>query len=159
MLFDAWLQLYGVRHWVVESDGFNAGFQQDARLKAWTKANQVHIEPHQTRGIKHDPLIGVGSYTALFRDDLIDLPYGDSETRQKVGLYLRQLYNFTDDAAKQRRRRADLAMAGWFPNKAIRRLEKEAMARAAEVQSIDSHYPTSYPRLTNFTTMNQAPWR
>jgi hypothetical protein len=153
-----WKNRYGLQQWVIESDGFNAGFSNNRRFKEWLKATEIHVEPHQTKDLKYDRNYGVGADARLFRDGLIDLPYGDPRGRSLVQIYQRQLTAFTDDPIKNRRGKSDVLMAAWFPSKAIRRYEKELQARNSEVKSIDSAYPVSYPGISGFTTHNTAPW-
>lgn len=158
-LMKDWQERYGCDVWAVEKDGFNSGFQNDARFRHWVRLNGVHVEPHLTQGLKFDKIYGVGSMAVLFRDKLIHLPYGNPESRQKVNTYVKQLYSFTDDASKSQRGKTDVLMAAWFPNRRIRRMEKEVIARAASgVKALDSSYPVSYPGLTGFSDWNEAPW-
>ena len=158
-LFDRWLRAYGVRHWVVEENGFQKAIREDPRIKAWARENDVHLEGHVTGINKHDPLYGVGAMSRLFGDGLVDLPYADNAARQKSELFKRQAVRFTDDPTAQKRNTADVLMAAWFPQKTIRRWEKELVVARSRVQQVDSAYPSSYPSLSGFTTgMNEAPW-
>jgi hypothetical protein len=68
---------------------------------------------------------------------LINLPWGDEETRGKVRAYERQLLEF-DPEAKTR----DLVMAGWFPETQIRRWNRQ---RNTHVQH-KGYTPTGYGR-------------
>ncbi len=166
---DAWLEigelwrvLYGIKHWVIEDKGFQAGYRTDPRVVAWARQNGIHLEGHETEGgTKHDPLYGVGAGKGLFNAGLIDLPYGNAESIAKSELYRRQLVGFTDDPAKQRKKKSDVLMAGWFPRKTIRRWEKELVAAATKgSRTAHNPYPSSYPGIKSFTKgMNQAPWR
>lgn len=158
-----WFDMYGVREWVFEESGAWTGegsLRHDLAIKKYAKANDIHIAGLETQGAnKHDPLLGTGAMTRLFRDNMVDLPYGDERAKQKTNAYVRQLLRYTDDAAVQSRRKSDIHMASWLPTKSIRRMEKEALADlSSEVTALDSNYPVSYADLDGFTDTNQAPW-
>lgn len=158
-LFDKWLQMYGLRHWVIEENGFQKAIREDPRIRAWAKENGVHLEGHVTGTNKHDPLYGVGAMSRLFTDGLMDLPYKDGKAQAKSEMYKRQAVRFTDDGNLQKKNVSDILMGGWFPQKVIRRWEKEYAAELTRVQPIDSAYPTSYPNVGGFTSeISEAPW-
>ena len=159
--FEDWYFNYGVDYWVVEQNMYKGSIKRDPRVREFCARHDVYIEQLDTQGPnKHDPRWGVGAMKRLFTTDMIDLPYGSPQAREKTNLYARQLYSFTEDAMAQRKRRSDVMMAAWFPSKVIRRWEKEAIAEASrEVVQLDSQYPASYPGLSGFTNHNHAPWR
>jgi len=144
------LEQYGCHHWVVEDNGFQRAIRQDRDIRDWSADNGVYLEGHITGAQKADPHFGVGSMSKLF-PDRIDLPYGTPEARSKTDLFLQQAYNFTDDGASQRKRKSDVLMAAWFPQKAIRRLIREQQAAVAvDYEPMFSGYQMSQ--------WNEAPW-
>jgi hypothetical protein len=157
---EAWLDIYGVKYWVVETNMYKGSIRKDPRVVEFCRLNGVHIEDFSTQGAnKHDPRHGVAAQKRLFTHDMIDLPYGDNASREKTNTYARQLYAFTDDAVTQAKQKSDVMMAGWFPQKRISKWEKETIVDRAPVRQLASAYPTSYPNLTGFTNQGQAPWR
>jgi len=131
-LFKKWLTDYNCRQWVIEENGFQRAIRQDPRIKEWASRHGVHLEGHQTQGPnKHDPLFGVGGMSRLFRDQLIDLPYGTSVARAKTDMYVRQALAFTDNHQRGRNSKTDLLMSSWFPQKVLRRWQKEFEAHMA----------------------------
>lgn len=145
------LATYGVRHWVVEDNGFQRAIRLDRHVRDWANAEGVFLEGHITHTQKADPMFGVGSMTRLFEQGKIDLPYGTPEARAKTDLYLKQAYNFTDDGSQQRRRKSDVLMASWFPQKPIRRLLREHQA------AIDVQYSPMFEAYQQ-SEWNSAPW-
>lgn len=133
-LFEEWLDIYGVKHWVIEENGFQKAIRENRDVREWAQRNGVYLEGHQTQGgNKHDPLYGVGAMANLYDQRMVDIPWGDEATREKFRLYVRQLLRFVDNADLMRRttRKSDILMASWFPMKVIRRLRKEAIAQAS----------------------------
>ena len=127
-----WFGRYGVNHWVIEENGFQRAIRQDSEIKRWAADNGVYLEGHQTQGNKQDPRFGVTSLVRLFRDRIIDLPYGNAASIDIVELFIRQLLNFTDTGTGVATRGlTDLPMAAWFPLKVIRRWQKESQAAAS----------------------------
>jgi hypothetical protein len=158
-LFIDWYDEYQCKHWVIEENGFQRGIRRDPRVKAECERRGIYLEGHFTHGKnKNDPMYGVGAMSRLYRDDLWDLPYGDPATRAIVDQFIVQHLTFTDDAAAQRKRLSDILMSTWFPQKVIRRWEKETVVNDAAVKQIDSAYPVSYPGLDR-SGPNSAPWR
>lgn len=159
ILAEKWRIELGVYHWVIEDNNFQKGYLTDPRVKAWKQNHGVHLEGHSTYGNKHDPRYGVGAMSRLYRDRLIDVPYGDGNSRVLADKLRRQALGFVDEPTS-RKRLTDMLMASWFPQKVFRRWEKELVAEAAKVkQRTDSDYGMSYPNLSGFSQMNQAPWR
>jgi len=157
-LFEMWLKLYDVKHWVIEDNGFQALYLDDPRVKVFSKRHDVYFESHKTYGNKNDPLYGVGAMTRLFRDELIDLPMGDSRSREKVGIYRRQLLNFSEADGRNSKLKTDVHMSSWFPQKTIRRWEKEAIVANVHTESTNMPYPQSYAGLQGFSGLQKAPW-
>jgi hypothetical protein len=152
------LELYNVQHWVVEDAGFQDVFTKDPRVRSFSKVHDVYFESHSTGHNKNHALYGVGAMTRLFKEELIDLPYGDQEARDKSNVLRKQLLNFTDAASGTTKVKSDVHMASWFPQKTIRRWEKEAIVAAAQAQSNNTPYPQSYAGLSGFTDLQKAPW-
>lgn len=136
-----WYETYGCAHWVVEDNGFQRAIRMDEKIREWANRAGVFIEGHQTQGQnKNDPLFGVGAMARLYDASLVDLPYGTDEAREKTVAYTRQMLTFTDVAYKYKRtnRKTDILMASWFPQKVLRRWEKEYQAE------MDVDYEPSY---------------
>ena len=157
-LAENWYQNYGLAHWVVEDMGFQKGYRTEQRVRDWATDRGVHIEGHTTGSNKADPYFGVGAMANLYRQNRIDLPYGTAEAREKTQLFVRQAIRFVELTAttttgptRKNRSQTDLLMAGWFPQKVIRRWQKEQDAHQA-VQ-----YQTAYPGW-DVSTINQTPW-
>ena len=157
-LFQQWHDMYGLKYWVIEENGFQRAYRVDPRVRDFCSRNDVTMVGTQTQGTnKHDPAFGVGAMNRLF-PDLIDLPYGSAEARQKVDMFKRQAVRFTEDAQQQRRKQSDILMSAWFPTKTIRRWEKEAMAAWDEVEQEDSYsYGVAYPTIGASNDGNM-PW-
>ena len=157
-LFVEWYKLYRCQHWVIEENGFQRGIRRDPRVKETCDRLDIHLEGHVTMGRnKHDPKYGVGAMARLYRESLVDLPYRSSGTRAQIDQFVGQHLTFTDDGQKQRRNTSDLLMAAWFPQKVIRRWEKEEVAELASVRQVNSVYPTSYASIDR-SGPNEAPW-
>lgn len=145
------LESYGVRHWVVEDNGFQRAIRQDKDIQRWANEHGVYLEGHITGAQKADPHFGVGSMSKLFEQHLVDLPYGTPQARTKVDMFLKQAYMFTDESSTQRKRKSDILMASWFPQKAIRRTMREAQA------AIDVDYEPMFSGY-QMSDWNEAPW-
>jgi hypothetical protein len=159
-LMQRWLLKYDCRHWVIEENLFHGSIRKDPRVRYFVKMNEIHMEQIDTQGTnKHDPSYGVGAMKRLFTSQIVDLPYGTDEARTKTNMYAKEMYSFTDDATLQAKRKANILMASWFPQKVIRRWEKEAIAERTRVVPISSPYPSSFSGVQGFTRNNVAPWR
>lgn len=149
-----WWETYGLSHWVIEENGFQRAIRQDARIREWATAKGVYLEGHQTQGgNKNDPLFGVGAMANLYAAQMVDLPYGTEDARTKTSLYTRQMLMFVDQAEKLRRqnRKSDVLMASWFPQKVIRRWQKETQA------AMSTDYDPSYAGFES-TEWGEVPW-
>lgn len=149
-----WLSRYGVRHWVIEKNLYHGGIRQDPGIASFCAANGIITEDHQTQLNKWDPRMGVTAAVALYREGLVDLPYGDAPSQTKTDIYQRQLIAVADLAPGGRSMRAitDVAMAAWFPQKVYYRL----MAQSASVAQV--LYRQSFAGYQT-ATWNDAPWR
>lgn len=158
-LFEWWLEAYGLKHWVIEENGFQRGYRTDPRVVQFCKKNGVYLEGTKTGLNKLDPGFGVGAMSRFF-PDLADLPAGNPEAIAKSEILKRQAVRFTDVSSQQRRNTSDVLMSAWFPQRTIRRWEKEAMADATSVVPVESYeYGIAYPDLTSFGADNDLPWK
>ena len=66
----------------------------------------------------------------MFQEQKISLPYLGYEAQEKVNLYTSQLVYFSSAKNKSKSigTKTDIAMASWFPMRAIRRMQKERLA-------------------------------
>lgn len=152
-----WLEMYELRHWVVEVNMYRTGFIKEPRAVNWFNENGILVEPHETQTNKHDPLYGVGSMRSDYTHDdpakvSVNLPYGSPEAKAKTELYVSQQLRFTDNAEKLRRRTTDLLMASWFPQKVIRRLISEQESARQQFE-----YSPSFSGF-DVTSLNDIPW-
>jgi len=157
VLFKRWLEAYGLRFWVVETNGFQAAILEDEPIQHWARANDVKIVPHQTGVNKHDPSWGVGAMDRLYAAQLIDLPYGDAESVEKVDSYIKQTLNFTDQGQAHRKNLSDELMASWLPSEQIKKLERKLRNDNNPPSHREGGYQKSYPNLTRMTGRT-TPW-
>lgn len=142
-LMKQWHADHLTSHWVVEENGFQKAILVDRDIKEWSARNGVLVEGHQTQGYnRNDDRFGVTSLVRLFRDGLIDLPFGTSEAREKTLLYVGQLLNFSTDT-KRRHGVTDLVMASWFPMKHVYRWMRGPVTSQAAVDydPVFANYP------------------
>ena len=149
-----WYEKYNLAHWVIEENGFQKAIRQDKDIKDYTSRFGIYLEGHQTQKNKYDPIYGVGSMQQLFEQQLINLPYGNTESETKSNIYRRQLIYFSSaasKASKAKNYKSDVVMASWFPLKVIRRLGKERLAE------VGLDYKPSFGEW-NLSDMNESPW-
>ena len=149
-----WYEKYNLAHWVIEENGFQKAIRQDKDIKDYTSRFGIYLEGHQTQKNKYDPIYGVGSMQQLFEQQLINLPYGNTESETKSNIYRRQLIYFSSAASKASKAKSyksDVVMASWFPLKVIRRLGKERLAE------VGLDYKPSFGEW-NLSDMNESPW-
>ena len=149
-----WYEKYNLSHWVIEENGFQRAIRQDEKIKDYCARFGIYLEGHQTNKNKHDPIFGVGSMAQLFKEGLINLPYGDADSEVKSNIYRRQLIYFSSAASKSKNNKgykSDVVMASWFPLKVIRRLGKERLAE------VGLDYKPSFGEW-DISNMNEAPW-
>ena len=147
-----WYQKYDLQHWIIEENGFQTAIRQDDKIKEFVLRSGITMQGHVTGKNKHDPMYGVGSMAGLFENQKIHLPVGNSESLAKVNAYKQQLLYFDGKPVNQRNKeKTDIVMAGWFPMKVFRRMNKEQLA------TMGLDYTASY---TNFegSDYNEAPW-
>ncbi len=147
-----WYHKYDLQHWVIEENGFQTAIRQDDKIKEFVLRSGITMQGHVTGKNKHDPMYGVGSMAGLFENQKIHLPTGNSESMAKVNAYKTQLLYFDGKPVSQRNKeKTDIVMAGWFPMKVFRRMNKEQLA------TMGLDYNASYTDF-GFTEMNEAPW-
>ena len=148
-----WYAKYGLAHWIIEENGFQRAIRQDRELREWTSRNGVHLEGHQTQKNKFDPYFGVGAMSEMFDKELINLPYGNTDSQSKSNIYRRQLLYFSNAASKASSKgyKSDIVMASWFPIKIVRRLQKEY------ISEMGHDYTPSFSSF-DVSTLNKAPW-
>ena len=149
-----WYEKYGLAHWVIEENGFQKAIRQDTELKDYCARFGIYTEGHQTQKNKFDPIFGVGSMAQLFKEQLINLPYGDADAEVKSNIYRRQLIYFSSASNKAKSSKgykSDVVMASWFPLKVIRRLGKERLAE------VGLDYKPSFGEW-DLSEINEAPW-
>lgn len=118
-----WHAKYGLKTWVVESMYFQDAIRQHVPIVDFAAKRGIVLNPHITdRWNKFNRDFGVTAQFALFKNDppLIDLPYGDAQSIDRVRAYEQQVLNFEPVSGKRTRRPTDLVMAGWFPETQIR---------------------------------------
>ena len=156
-LWEEWLRLYGVRHWVLEDNAFQELYLKDPRTRAWANRNDVTIEGHSTYQNKTDPVYGVSAMKRLWVAELVDLPYLDEEAIRGTNLYCKQLKAHSDE--RRVKGKTDVKMAAWFPTSRIRRWEKELAVEKAKAKiRNDDVYPRSYENVSGFSGADNAPW-
>jgi len=149
-----WYEKYNCAHWVIEENGFQKAIRQDEKIKDLCARFGIYTEGHQTQRNKFDPIFGVGSMAQLFKEGLINLPYGDANSEVKSNIYRRQLIYFSSAANKAKGNKSyksDVVMTSWFPLKVIRRLGKERLAE------VGLDYEPSFGDW-NISDMNESPW-
>ena len=147
-----WYHKYDLQHWVIEENGFQTAIRQDDKIKEFVLRSGITMQGHITGKNKHDPMYGVGAMAGLFENQKIHLPTGDAESQAKVNAYKAQLLYFDGKPVSQRNKeKTDIVMAGWFPMKVFRRMNKEQLA------TMGLDYNASYTDF-GFTEMNEAPW-
>ena len=79
-----WKQKYDLYHWVIEENNFQKAIRQDPRIKEYANVNGIILEGHETYKNKWDSHFGVTSLAPMFADQLIILPYGNTESQVKA---------------------------------------------------------------------------
>ena len=146
------LEAYGVKHWVIEDMAFQRGYREDDKIVTWAAANDVFIEGHTTGVNKYDELYGVGAMNRLIIAGQMNFPYGTPDARLKSDLWRRQALSFSDEQRLNRKRRTDILMASWFPQKVYRRLRAEWQAH-----NVTTTYDESYSGM-DLTWIGEDPW-
>ena len=161
-----WHRKYGLRHWVVEENGFQKAVRLADQIRNWALDKSVHLEGHETWKNKWDAHFGVTAMAAWWpapgeSAPRVSLPMATPEAMAATLAYTKQLVGFSQAAASNRNARSgyksDLVMASWFPQKVIRRWRNEWQAHDEEINEPD--YDTSYPGLDLTPGFNLAPWR
>jgi hypothetical protein len=77
---------------------------------------------------KLDPVSGVKSMEAIFRDGLVDIPYKTDRDRKLAKEFVDQFVYFSFDRSGRRKSLTDYVMAFWFAELAIRKTKDNAKA-------------------------------
>lgn len=125
-----WASKYGVVEWVVEENYRDDKIETDPVILELRQRLSLRFPPFRTGHNKNDPNLGVTSMIPLFEQGLVDLPYGDPATRAKVDVYVNQLVNWRPIAGRlgHKHWKADLVMAGWFPEAEIQGWQRQVVA-------------------------------
>lgn len=157
-IIERWYKQYGCRQWVVEENNFQKAIRLDETLRAFCLRENIALEPHETHKNKWDPQMGVTAMAPLFEEDPtdgrrhVDLPWGNADSERRVLPLIRQWLNFSDSVHNKRKGyKSDLVMAGWFPEKIIRRWRQEFFAEMAVEYAQDGGVQWEAP-------INSAPW-
>lgn len=121
-----WSERYHVKTWVIEENYRGDTVETDEQIIATRHKHGLVFPPFGTYRNKNDPNLGVSSMVPLFENSKINLPYADSASRAKVEVYANQLINWRPLQGRQGHKhwKADLVMAGWFPEVEIRRMRR-----------------------------------
>jgi hypothetical protein len=148
-----WFEMYQMRHWVIEDNLYDTAIRDDPRIVEFCRRNDIFLEGHQTLMNKHDPFFGLTAMRRLFSEKLVNLPAGDDTSRAKTKLYQEQLLAYSDEIKKSRRNKSDVLMASWFPQRAIRRWQKETQA------AMSVEYEEDFAGWeAGFDEYNESPW-
>ena len=114
----------------VERNGFANLMLTHHRVQE-AKRRGVLIEGHTTGRNKIDPVMGVKSMEAIFRDGLVDIPYKTKEDRKTADQFIDQFVYFSFDRNGRRKSLTDYVMAFWFAELAIRNANEKKQAYRA----------------------------
>jgi hypothetical protein len=123
-ILELWQQRYvGIEGWAIEKNIAEDSLNHDLPLRELIQTKGIRLIHHTTGHNKWDLRIGVPKMADHFKEQRINLPYGDEETREKVDKLIDQFVNFTDQVSShQTRWVTDLVMASWFPEKHIQEM-------------------------------------
>ncbi|MDX1611115.1 MAG: hypothetical protein R3185_02015, partial [Candidatus Thermoplasmatota archaeon] len=139
-----WYYDYGVTVWAVETNLYRGGIIEDEILREFCQTNGITLVPHNTQKNKWDRELGVSRLADWMAKDLVDIPWGDAETRAKFREYRKQCINFSKDAQAHNRRSAlksDLVMASWFPEEVMQKWRREWLRAQNRTPSRIDGYP------------------
>jgi hypothetical protein len=111
----------------IEENGFANLLLTHSRIQA-AKHRGVLIEPHITGRNKIDPVSGVKSMEAIFRDGLVDIPYKTDRDRKLADEIIDQFVYFSFDRAGRKKSLTDYVMAFWFAELALRKTRERRAA-------------------------------
>lgn len=104
----------------VEKNGFANLLLTHHRVTE-AKRKGIMVEAHLTGHNKLDPVMGVKSMEAIFRDGLVSIPYRTDRDRKLAKDIIDQFVYFSFDRSGRKKSLTDYAMAFWFAELAIRR--------------------------------------
>lgn len=129
---------YGCRTYVVETNGYQGQIMQDEGIKAMRSQLNLRMVPTYTSRInKWDEGAGVVAMLHGLRDgEKYVLPgSGDAEILQRLEDVYRQWLLFDPDYVGHKHAQDDLVMASWFPQGEMDQWEKAATAQVVTVKS------------------------
>jgi hypothetical protein len=115
----------------VEANGFANLMLTHNRISA-AKRRGVLIEPHETQRNKRDPVIGVKSMEAIFREGKVNIPYKTDRDQKLADQIIDQFVDFAFDRSGRKRSLTDYLMAFWFAELAIRGMSDRPVARPSK---------------------------
>ncbi len=110
---------YGFDVCKVEKNGFTNLMLTHHRISE-AKRKGIRIETHETGRNKLDPISGVKSMEAIFRDGLVSIPYKTDRDQMQAKEIIDQFIYFSFDRSGRRKSLTDYTMAFWFSELAIR---------------------------------------
>jgi hypothetical protein len=145
-----WHRKYGATLWFYEDNSQQIEFFNDPRTRKLAIELGLSIKPFRTGRNKMDPELGISSMAPMYHDGSIDLPYGDSDSRKKTNMLLRQLELWTTDGVVNKKHKTDIKMASWFPFPYFVKMMKEERKATLHIGS-ESSYPS-------YGGTSSAPW-
>lgn len=115
-----------VTHVVIEDKAFQKGLVEDEGLLDLVERYGFQVIGHDTGANKRDPNIGIPGMARSFRRKEVTIPWGDSETQEKMELLRKELVAWRA-GMKGTELVQDLVMALWF-SWIIWRDEKDTLA-------------------------------
>jgi predicted phage terminase large subunit-like protein len=98
---------------VIEVNSFQAGLEQAVQQKLSERGEAILIEPHHTtRTNKPDPELGVQALVPWFENGLVHIPWGNQESRRKMGQLVDELVQYPG-------RTTDTVMSFWMAWRAL----------------------------------------
>lgn len=150
-----WHGRYQVTRWIIERNNYQDAIFHDRDIQQMKADLGLILQPHFTTGQnKWDDNLGVTLLARQFEQGLVDLPYGDLDSKLKVDAYVRQMLTFDG----RQRGRSDQVMAGWFAELGIQRWYANKVEGDNVVQV---NFDRRYPKPTSFSPSRYvtAPWR
>lgn len=131
----------------VEKNGFANLLLTHQRVQR-ARRRGIFIEPHLTGRNKQDPVNGVKSMEAIFRDGLVDIPYKTDRDRKLAKEIIDQFCYFSFDRSGRRKSLTDHVMAFWFAELAVRAANKrlEAYVHPSSPYSIANPYYANHDK-------------
>lgn len=142
-LIKSWTIKYDIKEWRIERNAFQAFLTRDSEINQFLASRGCVLVEHTTTNNKHDPNFGVMAMAALFENNLVTLPNGNSEAVKSL---IDQLVVWQPNPP--RGTKTDIVMAWWFTE--IRALE--LMQRFGNVTNYrNTPFTTRSDRKSRFT--------